>query len=44
MASSGDPSTFSFVLDAFPGYTRFDSSKKVLAALQINEKSINEEI
>ena len=43
MASSGDPSTFNFVLDAFPGYTRFDPSKKVLAALQINEKSIYEE-
>lgn len=43
MASSGDPSTFSFVLDAFPGYTRFDPSKKVLACLQINEKGIYEE-
>ena len=37
MASSGDPSTFSFVLDAFPGYTRFDDSKKVLASLVIVE-------
>lgn len=35
MASSGDPSTFTFTLDAFPGYTRFDHSKKVLAAIQI---------
>lgn len=35
MASSGDPSTFSFVLDAFPGYTRFDPEKKVLASLAI---------
>ena len=43
MASSGDPSTFSFVLDAFPGYTRFDPEKKVLACLQINEKGIYED-
>ncbi len=35
MASSGDPSTFSFVIDAFPDYTRFNKTKKVLAALQI---------
>ena len=35
MASSGDPSTFNFIMDAFPDYTRFDKSKKVLAALQI---------
>jgi hypothetical protein len=35
MASSGDPSTFTFTLDAFPDYTRFDKSKKVLAAIQI---------
>ncbi len=35
MASSGDPSTFTFTLDAFPDYTRFDHSKKVLAAIQI---------
>jgi hypothetical protein len=35
MASSGDPSTFTFTMDAFPDYTRFDRSKKVLAAIQI---------
>lgn len=35
MASSGDPSTFSFVVDAFPGYTKFDLTKKVLAAIQV---------
>ena len=35
MASSGDPSTFTFTMDAFPDYTRFDHSKKVLAAIQI---------
>ena len=35
MASSGDPSTFTFTMDAFPDYTRFDRSKKVIAAIQI---------
>lgn len=35
MASSGDPSTFTFTMDAFPDYTRFDKNKKVLAAIQI---------
>jgi hypothetical protein len=35
MASSGDPSTFTFTMDAFPDYTRFDKTKKVLSAIQI---------
>lgn len=34
-AGTGDPSTFDFTMDAFPGYTYFDKKKKVLAALQI---------
>ena len=38
MASSGDPSTFTFTMDAFPDYTRFDHRKKVLAAIQIIEE------
>lgn len=37
LASSGDPSTFTFTMDAFPDYTRFDKTKKVLAAIQIVE-------
>jgi hypothetical protein len=37
MAPSGDPSTFTFTMDAFPDYTKFDGTKKVLAALQIVE-------
>lgn len=37
MASSGDPSTFTFTMDAFPDYTRFNKEKKVLAAIQIIE-------
>ena len=41
MASTGDPSTFSFVMDAFPGYTRFDRTKKVLCVMQIvDEESV----
>ena len=35
MAASGDPSTFDFVMDAMPGYTRFDSTKKVMCKFQI---------
>ena len=35
MASSGDPSTFTFTMDAFPAYTFFDKTKKVLCAMQI---------
>lgn len=35
MAGTGDPSTFTFTLDAFPGYTRFNPTKKVLAEIQI---------
>ena len=35
MASSGDPSTFTFTMDAFPGYTYFNKEKKVLCAIQI---------
>ena len=35
MAASGDPSTFDFVMDAFPGYTRFDHTKKQMCVIQI---------
>lgn len=35
MAATGDPSTFTFTVDAMPDYTRFDKTKKVLAAIQI---------
>lgn len=37
MASSGDPSTFSFVLDAFPGYTRCNNTTKCLCEIVISE-------
>lgn len=39
MASSGDPSTFTFTMDAFPDYTRWDKTKKVYAAIQVLELS-----
>ena len=42
MASSGDPSTFTFTMDAFPDYTRFDPTKKVLAAIQIVSETSTE--
>jgi len=35
MASTGDPSTFTFTMDAFPGYTYFDNTKKVLMVMQV---------
>ena len=40
MASTGDPSTFTFTMDAFPGYTMFDSTKKVLCVIQIVEDAV----
>ena len=39
MASSGDPSTFTFTMDAFPDYTRWDRTKKVLSVIQIIEET-----
>lgn len=41
MAATGDPSTFTFTLDAFPGTTRFNPAKKVLAAIQIIEDAVD---
>ena len=35
MAASGDPSTFTFTIDAFPGYTMFDKTKKVMCVMQV---------
>jgi hypothetical protein len=45
MAASGDPSTFDFVMDAMPGYTRFDSTKKQMCVIQIvgdDKKAVND--
>lgn len=35
MSPTGDPSTFDFVMDAMPGYTYFDSTKKVVCTMTI---------
>ena len=40
MASSGDPSTFTFTMDALPAYTMFNKTKKVLCAMQVIDDSI----
>lgn len=42
MASTGDPSTFSFTLDAFPDYTKFDRTHKVLAAIQVITEGVDD--
>ena len=39
MASSGDPSTFTFTMDAFPDYTRWNKTEKVFASIQVIEDS-----
>ena len=44
MASTGDPSSFTFTMDAFPDYTRFDKTKKVLAAIQIIETETDNDL
>lgn len=43
MASTGDPSTFTFTMDAFPGYTYFDKTKEVLCVMQIINPDTTEE-
>lgn len=43
MASTGDPSTFTFTMDAMPGYTYFDRKKKVLCAIQVIDEESNVE-
>lgn len=41
MASTGDPSTFTFTMDAFPGYTMFEPNKKVLCVIQVIDETID---
>lgn len=43
LASTGDPSTFTFTMDAFPDYTKFDKTKKVLATIQVVEETEDSE-
>ena len=37
LAGTGDPSTFTFTMDALPGYTYFDKSREVLCVIQVVE-------
>ena len=41
MAATGDPSTFTFTMDALPGYTLFDNTKKVLCVIQMIDEGDN---
>ena len=41
MASSGDPSTFTFTMDAFPAYTMFNKRKKALCAIQLIDDTVS---
>lgn len=40
MAATGDPSTFTFTMDAMPDYTIFNPTRKVLCAVQIIDDAI----
>lgn len=44
MAATGDPSTFTFTMDAFPDYTKFDQEEKVFASIQVVNESQNDDI
>ena len=44
LASTGDPSTFTFTMDAYPDYTVYDPTKKVLAAIQILDPREDEKL
>ena len=44
MASTGDPSTFKFTMDAFPGYTKFDKTREVLCVIQVVNESANADV
>lgn len=35
MAATGDPSTFTFTMDSFPAYTKFNKKKKIFVAMQL---------
>ena len=42
LASTGDPSSFTFTMDAFPDFTRWDTENKVLAAIQVIGASLDD--
>ena len=41
LSGTGDPSTFTFTMDALPGYTYFDKSREVLCVIQVIEDFTN---
>ena len=41
LSGTGDPSTFTFTMDALPGYTYFDKSREVLCVIQVVEDQTN---
>lgn len=41
MAPTGDPSTFNFVMDAFPGYCEAGASKKLLCKMVIGDTEVD---
>ena len=43
MASTGDPSTFTFTMDAMPAHTFFNRNKKALCAIQVIDDIVTEE-
>lgn len=42
MASSGDPSTFTFTVDAFPAYTKNTKDKKVFCDIQVIYEDVDD--
>jgi hypothetical protein len=43
LSGTGDPSTFTFTMDALPGYTYFDKSREVMCVIQVIEDQSNAE-
>ena len=41
LSGTGDPSTFTFTMDALPGYTYFDKTREVLCVIQVIEDFTN---
>ena len=41
LSGTGDPSTFTFTMDALPGYTYFDKTREVLCVIQVVEDQTN---
>lgn len=44
MSADGDPSTFTFTMDAMPGYTFFNKTRKVLVVMQIINEGVKDDL